>query len=147
MSLSLIPPRLTFVAEVRVTVSPALTIGANGAGVRDVIPITGGTIRGPLLSAEGLPGGADWSLLRPSGIAEVWARYTVRTDDGSLIMVTNAGLASADEIGNWQGTTAPSFEVATNSPHAWLAGSTFVGSLDASASGDLVVMQWWRLVR
>ncbi len=37
-------------------------------------------------------GGADWQVLRTDGVAELEARYTLRTDDGALIYVRNHAL-------------------------------------------------------
>ena len=39
-----------------------------------------------------LPGGADWQVIRHNGVAELEARYTLRTDDGALIYVRNHAL-------------------------------------------------------
>ena len=39
-----------------------------------------------------LPGGADWQVLRSDSVAELEARYTLRTDDGALIYVRNLAL-------------------------------------------------------
>ncbi len=138
------PPTLTSIARLTVTLAPPLTIGDSGAGARDVIPITGGIVQGEMLSGHVVPGGADWAITRADGLAEVWARYTIETDDGALIMVTNTGLARQTADGRWIGHTVPSFE--TGSPaYRWLSQSIFVGSLDASAAGDKVELEWWRV--
>ncbi len=39
-----------------------------------------------------LDGGADWQIIRSDGVAELEARYTLRTDDGALIHVRNVAL-------------------------------------------------------
>ena len=62
---------LEFATEIAVTVAAPLVIGEIGGGVREVIPITGGTMRGPLLNGEVLPGGADWCLIE-SGETHGW---------------------------------------------------------------------------
>ena len=137
-------PRLTPVARLAVTIASPLELGDTGGGTREIIAITGGRVEGPLLTGIVLPGGADWALTRADGVAEIWARYTIRTSDGSLIMVTNPGLAHQQQDGTWQGHTAPVFEVAAPA-YLWLCRSVFVGSLLARASGDLVELEWWRL--
>jgi hypothetical protein len=38
-----------------------------------------------------LPGGADWQVIRPDGVADLDARYTLETSDGALIYVRNRG--------------------------------------------------------
>lgn len=139
-----LPPTLLPIARLTVTLAPALTIGDSGAGPRDVIPITGGTMVGERLNGRVVPGGADWAITRADGYAEVWARYTIETNDGVLVMVTNTGLARQTSDGRWIGHTVPSFE--TGAPgYQWLRQSIFVGSLDASAAGDEVKLEWWRL--
>jgi uncharacterized protein DUF3237 len=44
------------------------------------------------MSGEVLAGGADWQVLRSDGVAELEARYTLRTADGVLIYVRNHAL-------------------------------------------------------
>src|SRR3954447_15351309 len=85
-------PGLELAMTVRVEIAGSLNLGEVGAGVRRVIPITGGTFEGPVIRGVGLPGGADGTLTRPDGVAEIWARYTLQTDDGVLIAIINAGL-------------------------------------------------------
>jgi hypothetical protein len=56
------------------------------------VPISGGEFSGPDLRGEVLPGGADWQIVRGDGVAELEARYTLRSDDGALIYVRNIAL-------------------------------------------------------
>ena len=63
-------------------------LGPTPYGERRVIGILGGIVRGPKLSGRIMPGGADWQLIRSDGAADIRARYTIKTDDGALIMVT-----------------------------------------------------------
>lgn len=139
------PPSLIPVARLTVDLAPPLAIGDSGAGVRDVIPILGGRIEGPRLSGKVLPGGADWPITRPDGVAEIWARYTIALDDGTLVMVTNAGLAHQTSDGRWIGHTVPVFEVAAPA-YQWLRRSIFVGALEVTAAGDKVDLEWWQVV-
>ena len=84
-------PPLLFALQLRVELGGPLELG-NVQGVRRrVIPITGGTFEGPLLSGEVLPGGADWQHVRSDGVAVLDARYTLRTNSGALISVMNRG--------------------------------------------------------
>ena len=99
-------------------------------GFRRVIPIIGGRFEGPELRGIVLPGGADWNLRRSDDVAEVWARYTLQTDDGILISVINAGLAhGAPGTPERYARTSPSFEV-SHERYAWLTRSVFVGTLE-----------------
>ena len=85
-------PRLEFVFEARVAVDPALDLGDVAKGGRRIVPIAGGEFSGPQIRGVVLPGGADWQVIRHDGVAELEARYTLRTDDGALIYVRNHAL-------------------------------------------------------
>jgi hypothetical protein len=85
-------PQLEFIFAAHVTVDPALDLGDVGKGGRRIVPITGGDFSGPQIRGKVLPGGADWQVLRTDGVAELEARYTLRTDDGALIYVRNHAL-------------------------------------------------------
>ncbi len=85
-------PRLDFIFAARVTVDAPLNLGDVGKGDRRIVPITGGDFSGPSLRGVVLPGGADWQVLRSDGVAELEARYTLRTDDDALIYVRNQAL-------------------------------------------------------
>jgi hypothetical protein len=85
-------PPLEFIFAAHVTVDPPLDLGDVGKGGRRIVPIGGGDFAGPKLRGIVLPGGADWQILRSDGVAELEARYTLRTDDGALILVRNHAL-------------------------------------------------------
>ena len=137
-------PELELVMTLHVEIAPALDVGAVGAGFRRVIPITGGSFAGPAIQGEVLPGGADWNLTRPDSVAEVWARYTLRADDGVLVGVTNAGLIVPQPDGSPYARTTPQFEVA-GERYAWLRRSIFVGTLIPVATGGAVQLQFFRV--
>ena len=121
---------LRLVMELVVEIDPALEVGDTQRGFRRVIPITGGRFEGPEIRGIVLPGGADWNVRRPDGVAEVWARYTLQSDDGVLIQVTNAGLArGAPGTPERYARTVPSFEVGAGR-YSWLEQSVFVGTLE-----------------
>jgi hypothetical protein len=85
-------PGLTFLAELSVTVAEPIDVGPTPEGHRRVIPITGGTVSGPVLNGRVLPGGADYQFLRGPTVTELDARYVVETDDGHRIFVHNTAL-------------------------------------------------------
>ena len=66
-------------------------LGDTPLGRRRIIGITGGRFSGERLSGRVLPGGADWQVIRPDGVADLDARYTLETIDGALIYVRNRG--------------------------------------------------------
>ena len=77
------------------TWAPIRDLGATPHGRRRIIQILGGTVRGPRLEAEVVPGGADWQYVRADGVVELEARYSIRTKDGVEIAVINRGLRRA----------------------------------------------------
>lgn len=87
--------RPLFRAEI--TLAPAQELGAGPLGRRRIIPITGGRFDGERLSGRVLPGGADWQVIRPDGVADLDARYTLETGDGALIYVRNKGYRHGPE--------------------------------------------------
>ena len=140
-----------------ITLAEPFEIGHTPQGFRRVIPITGGSVDGPALRGRVLPGGADWNVVRPDGVAHLWARYTLETDDGVLIMVTNEGLRPQDSAmrelaargespdpSSWYCRTAPSFEVAAG-PHDWLNRTVFVGAMHPRTKVDEVVIDVHRV--
>jgi len=91
------PPGLEFAFELRAEVADPTVVGAlPGGQTRRIIDILGGTIEGPGLRGRLIPGGADWQLIRADdGFTNIDARYTLETDDGQLIYVTNIGIRHA----------------------------------------------------
>jgi hypothetical protein len=132
-------PKLIFAFELRAQVGPPTEIGEVPHGRRRIVPILGGTVKGPQLNATVLPGGADWQLIQPDGFSELDTRYTLETDKGQRVYVQNAGIrhATPDVMKKLLAgeivdpklvyfRTVPKFE--TSAPELqWLARSVFVG--------------------
>jgi hypothetical protein len=149
-------PALEFAFEVRATLAPPLEIGRTPHGERRIIPITGGTFEGPEIKGRVLPMGADWQLIRPDGVAEVDARYTLETSDGALVAVSNRGIRHGPpeviarlragepvDPSLYYFRSVPSFE--TSAPELqWLTRSIFVASGERHAAH--VVIRFWRLM-
>ena len=119
------------VFDANVTVGGLLDFGRSKYGKRRIIPITGGTFKGPKIEGVVVPGGADWQLTRPDGDVELYARYTLKANDGALIQVQNRVLMHMSKDGK-----APlyvrsviDFEAPSESPHAWLNHAIFLGTL------------------
>lgn len=81
----------------QITLAPPQELGDTPQGRRRIIGITGGRFTGERLSGRVLPGGADWQVIRPDGVADLDARYTLETVDGALIYVRNHGLRHGPE--------------------------------------------------
>jgi hypothetical protein len=149
------PPRLEFAFEVRAEVADPVVIGQLPTGLRRIIDIRAGSFTGPRLSGTLLPGGADWQLIREDGFTIVDARYTLRTDDGHLIYVSNVGIRHAPpevaarlnagqtvDQSQIYFRTVPRFEV--EAPELrWLMQGLFIGSGERYPNG--VVIRFWQV--
>lgn len=134
------PLKTEFVFEARVTCDALVTIGDTKLGKRRLVPITGGEFSGPTLKGVVLPGGADWQLVRPDGVVEILARYTIRTHDGINISVVNRGIALyPPHFARTHVRTTPEFEAPRDSAYAWLNQNIFVGTVEAITRQPLVV--------
>jgi hypothetical protein len=89
-------PKLVFAFELRAQVGPPAELGEVAHGRRRIVPILGGTVKGPGFDAKVLPGGADWQMIQPDGFTELDTRYTLETDKGELVYVQNAGIRDAE---------------------------------------------------
>lgn len=155
-----VTPQLHHLMQVTVTLAPALLVGTMAAGTRRIINITGGhftgqTLSGEPLTGEVLPGGADWQLVRPNGVALLDARYTLRTTDGALIYVQNRGVrhgpptvlaaiarGEAADPASYYMRTTPTFE--TGAAHyQWLNDLVAVGS--GLRRADAVVLDFYHV--
>jgi hypothetical protein len=85
--------------DIDVLIGPARPVGTGPDGERTDYPIIGGSFRGPELSGDVMPGGADYFLLRPDGVGVLDARYKLRTTGGVLIDIHNRGLWVPNEAG------------------------------------------------
>ena len=77
---------------VHAALAEILPLGKTPAGERRIINILGGRVEGPRLAGQILPGGADWQLTRADGAADIQARYTIKSDQGGLVLVSSDGL-------------------------------------------------------
>src|SRR6266850_3218374 len=128
--------------RVEVVVPPPQKLGAVPQGTRVIAAIAGGTFEGPRLRGKVLPGGGDWTLLRPDGVLELDLRITLETDDGALIGLSSFGLRHGPaevlaalsrgepvDPSEYYFRTAPRFE--TSAPEY-----AFLNRVMAIASGD-----------
>ncbi len=133
-------PTLTHVADFLVEVGAPITIGETAQGLRRVVPITGGVIRGERLNGTILNAGADYQVIGPDGFTRLEARYVARLDDGSMVYIENAGVrfgppAAMARITRGEPVdpaevyfrSAPRFETAARA-HQWLMRPLFIAS-------------------
>lgn len=151
-------PGLQFVLEARVTIAPVIDVGDTSYGRRRIIPITGGTFRGPHLSGTVLDEGEDTQLVREDGVTEIGARYTLRTDDGVLIYVINKGIVVPPKPTGGKPAphsalpvpayvrTIPQLEVPRASRYEWLNQALYVGTLNPlPRSEHAVVVRFFKV--
>lgn len=127
-------PAFAFLYECTVTLAPIIDFGPTLDGRRRVIPISGGTFRGPRLRGTVLSEGADWNLSRKDGAGSADAAYYLRTDDRVLIRIVNKGVGvprgSAVPAGaeRFLMYTHATFEAPTGK-YDWLNRGMFFGTL------------------
>jgi hypothetical protein len=132
-------------------VDKPIVLGEGPHGLRRIVPITGGTVDGPKLKGQVVPGGADWQFVRPDGTLELEAKYTIQAHDGTSIMITNWGFRRGpkdviDKLGRGEPVdpslyyfrTSAAFEAPVESAHAWLNSTVFVGVAERQASTAVI---------
>ena len=81
-----------YVFTITARIGEVTTAGEIGHGVRRIIPITGGEVRGEGISGKVLSFGADFQIIRPNELIELEAKYAFETDDGATVYVENKGI-------------------------------------------------------
>jgi len=156
MTETLPPPRLEHLCDLAVTIAAPVEVGQTPAGLRRMIPITGGTVKGARVNGKVLAGGADFQLILDGGTqAHLDARYVMELDDGSRVFVQNtalrvASLENSQRIMNGQPVNPnevyfrcqPKLE-ATTPEWAWLSESQFIGS--GRRAPDGVFLSFYRV--
>ena len=132
-------PGLTLEFSITATLGAPIEQGTWDGLRRRIIPILDGTVAGPRFRGRILPGGADWQALSETdGLTQVYARYTLQHEDGTIVSVINPGvrrgpaevmarLAAGETVdpSAYYFRASPRFEVAPG-PHRWLSENTFV---------------------
>jgi hypothetical protein len=87
-------PRLStkYAFNLSITIGAPIVAGDFGYGVRRIIPILGGAVRGESVSGRIFPCGADFQVIRPGGLTELEAKYGFETDDGAVVYIENVGI-------------------------------------------------------
>jgi Protein of unknown function (DUF3237) len=139
-----------YVFTITALVDAVTLAGDIGYGVRRIIPITGGEVRGEAVNGKVLPLGADFQFVRPNGLIELEAKYAFETDDGAIISVENKGIRFGpldllEKLKRGEAVdpsliycrTVPRFETGADK-YRWLMEHIFVGS--AARHPDRVVI-------
>lgn len=155
--MTLPPPTLEHLCDLAVTIAAPVEVGHTAAGLRRMIPITGGTVTGTRLNGKVLAGGADFQLILGGGTqAHLDARYVIELEDGSRVFVQNtalrvASLENSQRIMNGQPVNPdevyfrcqPKLE-ASAPQWAWLSESQFIGN--GRRAPDGVFMSFYRVL-
>ncbi|MEY4512303.1 MAG: hypothetical protein RLZZ450_4425 [Pseudomonadota bacterium] len=110
-----------------VNIGGSLSVGASKRGNRNIIPITGGTTTGRIKGSV-LPGGGDFQILDGGFLLD--ARYTVKSDEGELILVRNCGPAAA---------LVPVFEARAAGCYAFLNANDWLSSSPSVGLGTVTL--------
>ncbi len=81
-----------YVFSLAIKVGTPIVAGDLGYGVRRVIAVLGGEVRGPGMKGTIFPVGADFQTIRPNGFTELEAKYAFEMDDGAVIYIENIGV-------------------------------------------------------
>src|SRR3984957_12529606 len=81
-----------YVFTITANIGAVTSAGDIGTGVRRIIPITGGEVKGEGINGRVCALGADFQIIRPDELIELEARYAFETDDGAVVYVENKGI-------------------------------------------------------
>ncbi len=128
------------VLQLHVTLSDKVEVGRTDDGERFIVPITGGHFIGKGgIAGEVMPGGADWQVVRADGVKTITALYSIKTDDGQVIVVDNRGITWSEDDRVYK-RTIPKFH-APAGKYEWLNKSLFVGTISSIKSPRAVVIR------
>src|ERR1700759_746872 len=139
-----------YVFTITARIAEVTTAGDIGHGVRRIIPITGGEVRGEKVNGKVLAFGADFQIIRPNELIDLEAKYAFETDDGAVVHVENRGIrfGPVDLLQKLKRgepvdpkliyfRTVPKFETG-HEKYRWLMQNLFIGS--AARHPDRVVI-------
>ena len=150
--MSMTTPQLPtkYVFTITANIGSVISAGDIGHGVRRIIPITGGEVRGDAVNGKVCAFGADFQIVRPNELIELEAKYAFETDDGAVVYVENTGIrfGPVDLLQKLKRgepvdpeliyfRTVPKFETGSEK-YRWLMQNLFVGS--AARHADRVVI-------
>jgi hypothetical protein len=151
-----IPNRIDseLVMQINVKLGPLEDMGPGADGHRINYPIIGGTFVGKDMRGIVVPGGADLAVDRNDGVTMIDALYRLKTDDGQVIIIHNAGIWRLNESGlakQAKGValedmldsdaycrTVPSFKTQPGK-YAWLSDYIFLGSIDYLSEEEVLI--------
>lgn len=119
-------PSMAYAFTIDVALQPPIVLTESAVGRQVYIPIVGGTVRGPRIQAEIIPGGGDRAFERAGDVMDIHANYLVRTNDDVVIEVDNRGHWRELQEGTPYFVTAPVFAT-DDDRYRWLTAGVFLG--------------------
>ncbi len=116
------------IMRLEVKIARPLIVGPVADGMLQVIPITGGCFHGEKINGTVVPGGADWNTTQAGGIAHVFAKYLLVTDDGEFFAIENEGWIDFSHDSMIR--TKPTFSANKDGRYCFLNEGVYVGSLE-----------------
>jgi hypothetical protein len=139
-----------YVFTITARIGDVTIAGETGHGVRRIIPILGGEVRGECVNGKVCAFGADFQIIRPNELIDLEAKYAFETDDGATVYVVNKGIrfGPVELLQKLKRNepvdprliyfrTVPRFETG-HANYRWLMENLFVGS--AARHADRVVI-------
>jgi hypothetical protein len=128
-----------YVFSLAIQIGAPIVAGDVGHGVRRVIPILGGEVRGEGIKGTIFPCGADFQIIRPNGLTELEAKYAFEMDDGAIVYIENVGIRFGPKLlldriargeivdpGKIYFRSLPKFETGSEN-YRWLMENLFIG--------------------
>ncbi len=131
------------VLQLYVSLSDKVSIGPSDDGQRYIVPITGGYFVGKDIAGEVMPGGADWQVVRSDGVKSITAIYSIRTDDGQVIVVDNRGITFTEDGATYK-RTIPKFHAPVGK-YDWLNKSLFTGTITSIKEPRAVIIRVYKV--
>ena len=123
-------PEYEYLGTLKVETGTRTVVENGPQGTRTIVQIVGGRFEGPRIKASVQTPAGDWITNRADGTYKLDVRFTLRTDDGALILVTYNGVGQTTSAGASL-RAAPLFETG-DSRYNWLT------RLQAVAVGERV---------
>lgn len=118
-------PAFEYLGTLRAETGTRTVVENAPQGTRTIVQLVGGRFEGPRIKASVQAPAGDWITNRADGTYRLDVRFTLRTDDGALILVTYNGIGQTTSTGASL-RIAPLFE--TGDPrYVWLTRLQAVG--------------------
>ena len=118
-------PAFEYLGTLKVETGTRSVVENGPQGTRTIVQVVGGRFEGPRLKASVQTPAGDWITNRADGSYRLDVRLTLKTDDGSLLLVTYNGIGQTTNAGASL-RIAPLFETG-DARYTWLTRLQAVG--------------------